>query len=60
MEDNQIMMDLLSAFGPNWLLHPFSDDSGPSRVDVFDMLRSGFQERENVGQSNTFTESQYN
>lgn len=60
LEDNQIMMDLLSAFGPNWLLHPFSDDSGPSCVDVFDMLENGFQERMNVGQCNTFTGSQYN
>lgn len=42
LEDNHIMMDLLSAFGPNWLLHPFSDDLGPWCVDVFDMLGNGF------------------
>lgn len=32
------MMDLLSALGPNWLLHPYRDDSGPWCVDVFEML----------------------
>lgn len=54
------MMDLLSALGPNWLLYPFRDDSGPWCVDVFDMFENGFQESENVGQSDTCTESQYN
>lgn len=54
------MMDLLLAFGPNWLLHPFSDVVGPRSVDVFDMVGNGFQERENVGQLDTFTEIQYN
>lgn len=49
LEDNHFMMDLLLAFGPNCLLHPFSDDSTPWCVDVFDMLRSVFQQRENVG-----------
>lgn len=53
-------MDLPLALRPNWLLHPFSDGAGPESVDVFDMLGSGFQERENVGQSDTFTEIQYN
>lgn len=38
LEDNQIMMDLLSALGPNWLLHPYRDDSGPWCVDVFESV----------------------
>lgn len=54
------MMDFLLAFGPNWLLHPFSDDAGPWSVDIFDMPENGFQEKENVGQSDTFAESRYN
>lgn len=54
------MMDLLSALGPNWLLHPYRDDSGPRCVDVFEMLEKGFQESENVGHSNTYAASQYN
>lgn len=54
------MMDLLLAFGPNWHLRPFSNGVGPPSVDVFDTVGNGFQERENVGQLDTFTEIQYN
>lgn len=57
LEDNQIKMDLLSALGPNWLLHPYRDDSGPWCVDAV-LKRKGFQE--NVGHSDTSRRGQYN
>lgn len=60
VEHNQIIMDLLLAPAPNWLVHPFSDAAGPWSADVSDVLGSGFQERENAGRSDTFTEIQYN
>lgn len=44
LQHNQIMMDLLLAFGPNWLLHPLSDEARPQSVDISDMPGNGFQE----------------
>lgn len=59
LENNQIMVDPLLAFGTNWLLYAFSDGAGPWSVDASDRARE-WVSRGRMWAAGTHSEIQYN